>query len=392
MPDGTATHALLWVARRDVDQSNRRYNKRFLNIASPWGDKRLLEWSGYTEMRYFDAESRRVPADTPGADAVELIPLAIYGLDHPKIPALLVDFRDHGNPKRRELTKRVLDDITRSVLSLSPFGDIQYFLGRTTYNFVTGRRGMDINQPSRLRSYSMLKLMLNLGGSLEPELASETSRLVERVSMNPLQNDVEIEAQLALRSHDALMASRDGELAKRLERDRATELTRLEHGPTGFAFLRVATILTAGLYRHREDVPNDTQLVRLDISRRVTYHRRFVEEVLASTPVAEVGWNIADVRRSMEFLADHRPSDDRTVKLAARLFDQTRDTETRRLSLDCLARANTGKARNALARIYRSPDVEADLRALVAQALSPQAPARPGVDSGSVVLASAGRP
>jgi hypothetical protein len=31
-----------------------------------------------------------------------MIPLALYGLDNPKIPMVLVDFRDGLNPKKRE--------------------------------------------------------------------------------------------------------------------------------------------------------------------------------------------------------------------------------------------------------------------------------------------------
>src|SRR6478672_549947 len=107
MPDGSATHALLWVAKRDLlKQQGARYNGRFLNIANPWNDKRLLNWHGYVETRYFDAENQPVSSDTPGAEAVEMIPLALYGLDNPKIPMLLVDFRDNYNPKKREMSRR----------------------------------------------------------------------------------------------------------------------------------------------------------------------------------------------------------------------------------------------------------------------------------------------
>ena len=35
MPNGSATHALVWVARQDV-ATRRRFNSRFLNIKSPW--------------------------------------------------------------------------------------------------------------------------------------------------------------------------------------------------------------------------------------------------------------------------------------------------------------------------------------------------------------------
>src|SRR5687768_3911357 len=141
LPDGSATHALLWVSKRDlIKQQGARYTKRFLNIANPWDDKRLLNWNGYVETRYFDAENQMVNIETPGAEAVEMIPLALYGLDTPKIPMLLVDFRDNYNPKKREMSRRVLNDVTRNVLSLSKFGNLPVFLGRTVFDFVTGRQ------------------------------------------------------------------------------------------------------------------------------------------------------------------------------------------------------------------------------------------------------------
>ena len=377
LPDGSATHALVWVARDEVAERHQPFDSRFLNIASPWGDPRLLEWAGFTETRFFDLDHRPVPPDHPGATAVELIPLAIYGLDHPKIPAVLVDFRDHGNPKRREVSKRVLDDITRNILSLSPYGDLQYFLGRTIYDFVTGRRGMDLNQPSRLRSYSQLKLLLALNTTLAPELVADTERLLERVSMNPLQNDSDVEVALAYRSYDVLVAdarSPDGELAGRLAADRRAEFARLEHGRTARILLRTATILTAGLYRHREPAPLPEQLVRLDTARRLAYHERFLEEVISSTPVVEVVWNVEDVRRSLEFLAAHGAGRAKTtVRLAAAVFARTEDLETRRLSLDCLEQMDTVEARNVLAEIHELPDVHPELRARTARALTVRA-------------------
>ena len=392
MPDGSTTHALVWVARRDVDQSKRKFKRRFLNINSPWGDKRLLEWTGFTETRYFDADDRRVAPDTPGATPVELIPLGLYGLDHPKIPALLIDFRDQNNPKRREVSRRILNDITRGVLSLSPFGDIHYFLARSTYNFVTGRRGMDLNQPSRLRSYSKLKLLLSLNASLDPELAAEIGRLIERVSMNPLQNDRDVEVALADRGYEALLAALrepSGKIGARLQRDRADEFARLEHGPGAPAICRLGTILSAGTYHHREKVSPESQLARIDLSRRLAYHRRFLEEIVRATPMVEVGWDIRDVRRSLGFIAEQgRPGDQKNVKLAFRVFEQTQDRETRRLCLNGLARAGTPSAKEMLARISKSPEVDPDLREMALRAFN--APfAEPARQATGPVLASA---
>src|ERR1044072_7732059 len=120
LPDGSATHALLWVSREDLQKNReRKFGSRFLNIKSPWDDSRLAHWDGHTETRYVDAEGRPTASGAEGARKIELIPLALYGLDFPKIPALLVDFRDRFNPKRREMSHRVIEDVARNVLSLT---------------------------------------------------------------------------------------------------------------------------------------------------------------------------------------------------------------------------------------------------------------------------------
>src|ERR1044072_3457203 len=159
MPDGQPTHALVWIAKSDLaTQANREFNKRFLNIASPWNDERLRNWDGYSRTIYVDDENRPVRSDEPGARKLEMIPLALYGLNHPKIPALLIDFRHSLNPKKREVSRRVLNDAARNVLSISSLGNLPYFVGRKAYDFITGQRGMDINQPTRLQGYSELTL------------------------------------------------------------------------------------------------------------------------------------------------------------------------------------------------------------------------------------------
>jgi hypothetical protein len=127
------------------------------------------------------------------------------------------------------------------------------------------------------------------------------------------------------------------------------------------------------LYRHREPQPQSDQLARLDTSRRLAYHQRFLEEVVASTPIVEVVWNVEDVRRSLEFLAEHGAVQaGPTVRLAAAVFARTRDLETRRLTLDCLEQMDTVEAREVLARIHDEPGVHPELRARTARVLSAQ--------------------
>jgi hypothetical protein len=372
MPDGSPTHALLWVARPDlVTNRDRPFNARFLNIANPWRDDRLRYWTGYTATRYFDQDNRPVEPGTQRARPVEMIPLALYGLDHPKIPILLVDFRDGMNPKRREMSRRVLQDVASTVLGLSRFGDLPYFLSRTIYDLVTGRRGMDINQPSRLRSYSQLKLLLALDASLDPALRDEISRRLERVSLNPLENDLEAEAQLARDQYAALVAyaRRPDGLTARLDRDRRAEMVPLKHGRNILTLFRLANVLSFGLYTHREKGTPEMQ-ERLETSRRVAYHERFLREVAKSSPRIEVVWNMEEVRRSLRFIAEHgAEASSKAATAAARIFAQTEDEETRTLSLSCLYRINNETAKNELLRIYRDPQLDARWREMTADYL-----------------------
>jgi hypothetical protein len=368
MPDGSVTHALLWIARSELaENQGRKYDKRFLNIANPWSDKRLLSWQGYSETRFVDSENRPLPAESPGAQAIELIPLALYGLDNPKIPMLLVDFRDGLNPKKREMSRRTLQDVTKNILSMSHFGDVPYFLGRTVFDVVTGRRGMDINQPSRLRTYSQLKLLLSLNQSLDPELREQIGNRLERVSLNPLENDLEVEARLATEQYEALMAyaKRPDGLAQKLNRDRRAEMVPLEHGRAEQVIFRVGNILSFGKYTHREKATPEME-ARIDVARRLSYHTRFLQEVANSSPQIEVVWDLEEVKRSLRFIADHgREADSKAIAAAAKIFYRTEDPATRHTCLDSLSRIDNRQARNELIRMSRDGKLDQSSKDLI---------------------------
>jgi len=381
MPDGSTTHALLWIAKTDLTKPlNHRFSGRFLNISDPRSDKRLLDWQGYVETRYFDNENRPVAADAPGAQPVEMIPLALYGLDNPKIPMLLIDFRDNLNAKKREMSRRVLQDITKNILSLSQFGNLPYFLGRTVFDFVTGRRGIDINQPSRLRTYSQLKLLLALNDSLEQELRGEIATRLERVSLNPLENDLAVEAKLASQQYQALLqyAQRPDGLPAKLERERRAEMVPLKHSRTEQIFFNLANVLSFGKFVHREDPATDTQ-ARLDVARRLAYHTRFLRQVAKSNFQIDVAWNLDDVRRSLSYIADHGDeADSEAIVAAGRIFSRTHDEETRRACLESLSRIATPKAKSELLRISQNKDLDPSwrdtIKSYITQTIPPQPP------------------
>jgi hypothetical protein len=374
MPDGSATHALLWVAADDLAKNaGRRWEGRFLNIANPWKDKKLRQWQGYRETRWYDAENRQVPADTPGARAVEMIPLAVYGLDHPKIPIILVDFRDAANPKKRELSRRLLEDTARNVLAISSsvFGDLPFFMGRTIYDFVTGRRGMDINQPSRFRAYAQLKMLLSLSASLDPDLEADIAARLDRVSANPLENNSDAEVKIALTQYQALInyAARPDGLPAQLDRDRRAEMVPLKYGKPAQIAFKALNLMTFGWYVRREKATPEL-LEKLDLSRRFEYHERFLREVVKSTPRVEVAWDISDVRRSLQFVANNnRFGDKKTAKTVAALFERTQDDEARRLCVASLYRLNTETAKAELLKIYRATPANAPWRTLSAEYL-----------------------
>jgi hypothetical protein len=376
MPDGGATHALVWVAREELTRPHaRKFDARFLNISDPRADSRLRAWDGYVETWHFDAESRVVSAGTAGARAVEMIPLALYGLEHPKVPTVLIDFRDQSNPKRREMSRRVIEDVAGGLLSLSKYGGLHFFLGRAVLDFVTGRRGVDFNQPSRLRAYSQLKLLLALDASLEPGLRREIERRAERVSLNPLENGAATEARLARGQYQALLAyaERPDGLSALLDRERRLELVKARHNRAERVVFGLARVFSLGRYRHREDLPRPEMLAAIDRERSLEHHFRFLREVAASGPLVEVVWDIAEVRRSLREVVGAR-RDRATARLAARIFAQTADEETRRLCLDCLHRMNNETARAELMRVYRQGQLAPDLRALAARYLG--APSR----------------
>src|SRR5215831_10938098 len=367
MPDGQPTHAMLWVAEPDLNaQVNREFHKRFLNIASPWSDPRLRNWKGYARFVYFDEEHRAVAADTPGARKVQMIPLALYGLDHPKIPALLIDFRHSLNPKKREMSRRALNDVVKNVLSVSSFGNLPYFVGRKAYDFVTGRRGMDLNQPTRLQSYSELKLLLTFNSSIDPELRQEIERRIQNVSLNPLNNDDEAEVALAQQQYQSLVdyAQRPDGLAARIERDRRAEMVPLEHGKSARIFFDVANVLTLGRYVHREEATPELD-ARLELARRLGYHTQFLTDVAKSSATTDVAWDMARVSRSLQFMAgDGSEASGRAAKAVATIFARTSDMETRRLCLDALSKINNQTARAELLAIYEH-EPQSDLRSEV---------------------------
>ena len=360
LPDGTATHAILWVAREDLEENRQKtFDSRFLSISKPWGDKALLNWNGPTETRYFDSEDRRVSEGPSAVRQVEMIPLALYGLDHPKIPALLVDFRKPLNAKARELSHIAFERVGTRVFTASPFANTAIRFGRIAARVATRRMGVDIFQPSRLLSYTQLKMVLSSNPGISSTMRLEIGRRVESVAVNPLENDMTTEVALARSQYRALLdyASRPDGLRVDLNRDRRAELTASSHGDFSKFLIRAGGVATFGLYRHREPERPNSDVI-LEAQRRNLNQANLLHDVVKSGPDIDVHWDLSKVRHALQELSTSDSISSFAMADAAfRIFDQTRDENVRQLCLETLYQANTSAARRKLQQIAQDTSV-----------------------------------
>ena len=340
------THALLWIAREDLVPNGQphKWDGRFLGISDPFHDSRLKNWTGYTEKRYFDASGLpldvEAAAGTPGATSRELIPLALYALEYPKVPLLLVDFRDTHKPKRREMLSLATGDAVSGVLGISKWGNWPYFAGSMTWNFVRSRHGDPNNRSARLKAFSQVRRWLTLDGSIDPALRADLQSRLEILGVNPLEDSVFEETEIAQRQYDALLryAADPGGLPARLDRDRNAELATYRHGLPARTGLRLAKWSTFGIYSHHEMDDSTSLELALSRARRAASQIRFLQTVAESSPQPDVVFNIAEVRRAVnELIATGIPPG--SAQVVSRIMQQTTDAETRELCARALADA-----------------------------------------------------
>lgn len=351
LPGGEPSEALLWIARDDLDQrQDRQFNGRFLSIADPWTDARLLDWKGYSQTFYFDADHRRVAPDAPAAHPTEMIPLALYSLDHPHVPLLLVDFRT-SQPKRRELFRHGLSAVLLGVLDVARFTNWPYLAANTTWTFVRGREGSAVNRPARLQAYSGARAFLEADSTLDPKLKAELSRRLDSLALDPLENRTTTESTVAKEQYAALLqyAMSPAGLEAKLERDRQRELdsyTRSTPGRllAGFGHLfskPPATDSDQGLALRAE----------LDSYRRAAAQAHFLDRLLASSPRPEIEWNAHDIRAAVEGVAVQPQADRRAPSLIAQVFARSEDADIRVACLRALSHMDRDAARSQLLRI-----------------------------------------
>jgi hypothetical protein len=359
--DATPSEAMLWIARSDLDgRAARRFDGRFLGIANPWTDDRLTHWSGYTQVRYFDAAQQPVPAGTIGARAEEMIPLAFYNLDHPRVPLLLADFRDSLRPKRREMVSDGATSVVTGVLGLTRFGNPEFFAADAFYDFFRGRHGAAVNRSARLQAYSEAREFLSVDECLDPKLRTELESRLDHLALNPRENEISREASLAREQYAALLQwaqSPRGEA--KIESDRRKELEAYTRSAGARFFVSLGHVFS-GAPRIDAGKPDAALRAELDAQRRASYNIRFLDGLLASSPSPDVVWDAAAIGRSISALASEKT-----------------DPEAQRVVSQVCARSTDGDLRLTCLRALRETNAPAEAVALSDSGALTQPPAEP---------------
>ncbi|HEV2688841.1 MAG TPA: hypothetical protein VGV35_09810 [Bryobacteraceae bacterium] len=363
LPDAAPGEALLWVARDDVEQrATKRFDRQFLNIANPWTDERLWNWTGYTQVRYLDTENRAGLEDTPGARPVEMIPLALYSLDYPRAPLLLADFRDTFKPKRGELARQSTTTVVTGIFGITRFGNWTFFAADATWNFVRGRHGAAVNRSARLRAYAEARSFLALDTRLDPALKTEMLHRLDHLALNPLENGISTEATVAKEQYAALLEyAQSPRFRAKLERDRRKEFASYAQSRAARMLAAFGHLFTGG---PRVDGDNRDFLTELAARRRLAYHQRFLERLLASSPRPDVVGNPSDIQASVEALASDPRSGQRGSRLIAEVFARSADSDIRYACLRALQHSNATEARQELWRLSQDPVTGDNWRAI----------------------------
>lgn len=245
---------------------------------------------------------------TLNGQASQVVPLGVYSLTYPKMPLLLIDFRDGIRVRRHEMTQRTINEITSGVIGLSHFTNWYYFIGADIYDFYASRRGTAMNQQERLNSYSQFRVALGLDRSLDGDLRADMQRRVNSFSVNPLEVSTKNELQAAVQRYDLLQAataSDDSPLVHRLDKDRRAELARFEGKQSQQVRGDIFHYATFGLYTRR--TPGDDLLDRLGRCREVDYDLNFLDGLAAAGTQPEVVYDPIRIQRAVMELTSLLP-------------------------------------------------------------------------------------
>lgn len=277
---------------------------KLLHIKDPWTDERLSNWKGAVYERGVDATGTLLPAGETGTAKVRLVPLGVYSLNYPRMPLLLIDFRDRLHVRWHELTQRSINEITSGIIGISHFTNWYYYVGADLYNFVVSRRGSATDQSERLDCYSQFRVALALDTRLDATLRSDMQRRINSLAVNPLETAPKEEIRGAIERYARLQEETrpGGTLLSRLDKDRRSELAAFGQSKTRAVFNAVLHAATLNQYTRRAK-PDVGDLVVLDSYRRIQTQLTFLESLVQAGTAPEVSYQPAQVQNAVTELS-----------------------------------------------------------------------------------------
>jgi hypothetical protein len=264
---------------------------KLLSIRSPWTDGRLRNWKDPVYERTFDTNG-----------SIRVIPLAVYSLDYPKQPLILMDFRHKLSRRRREVAQRSANELITGVLGISHFADWYFYVAFDLHRFIVGRRGAALDQGSRLDCYSDFRMHLALDRSLDPALKQDMEQRSRWLAVNPLEAAPEREIQNAIARYNLLVpqAGENRDLVARVDQQHRFELSSF--GESERTKLTKSMLHVATLSVYKQQAKSD-DIFMLDHERRLTHQLSFLDPLVRADMPPEVSYDSQRIKASVRELS-----------------------------------------------------------------------------------------
>jgi len=297
---GNRSHyAVLWFPQKGAAppaSSSLHSIWKLLGIRDPWNDSRLQNGRGRVYERALDEN-----------DPKKVIPLAVYSLDYPKQPLILMDFRGKLSRRRREVAQRSTNEVISGVLGISRFADWYVYIGIDLHRFVAGRRGAALDEASRLDCYSDFRINLALDRNMDPSLKTDMETRIRWLAVNPLEAAPKREIQYAVARYQMLVAEagENGRLAELVDQERRFELASF--GESEKARLAKGMLHVASLGHYKQRAKRD-DFFMVDRDRRVAYQLNFLDSLIQTESPPEISYDVQRIESSVRELSGLMPN------------------------------------------------------------------------------------
>lgn len=259
-------------------------------------------------------ELRRLPSAAiyergfgENGQTIPVVPLGVYSLDYPKVPLLLIDFRNRRHVRWRAVAQRSIDDITAGVIGISHFTNWYFYVAADVYDFVATRRGAPMNQSERLDCYAQFRVNLALDQDLDQKLRAAMRDRIDSLAMNPLESSPEEEKNAGVKNFASLLsAAEDGRLLARVQKDRRQELASYDSSAIRNVRDEFYHLATFGVYTRRAK-PTTEDIGQVSSIRRAQYHLSFLGELAKQGTPPEVMADSGQIKSSIAELEQLLP-------------------------------------------------------------------------------------